>query len=310
MESGGILAGLRARGHLVANHTYDHPSLPAFVARGGDAADQLARTDAAIRDHVEGPVTFVRPPYGDWRLEGQTQSCVAASLNRSSLASRYVGPIGWDIDAGDVGFWGDGRSAAECAQAYLDAIEQAGRGIVLMHDSTADIPEIRPRNQALGMARILVPQLRKRGYRFLRLDTVPQIASAAQVSEFWTLTALDGSYLIPGSMPGEMRFAREIENLTMAVLGGVKRGPKRWALRTANGLFLSPRPDGDVLADAVSPGDRETLIAVPRGRARFALRTIDGLYLCRKPSDPDRLHSSAAPLEDSEIFTLAIISSQ
>ena len=59
---GGILAGLCARGHLIANHTFDHPSLPAFVARGGDVLDQLARTDDAIRPYVEGPVTFFRAP--------------------------------------------------------------------------------------------------------------------------------------------------------------------------------------------------------------------------------------------------------
>ena len=105
------------------------------------------------------------------------------ALNRSPLASRYVGPVGWDIDAGDVGFWRDGRSARDCAEAYLAAIERVRRGIVLMHDSTADIDEIRHRNQALGLARILVPELQRRGYRFVRLDEIPQIASAARGSE-------------------------------------------------------------------------------------------------------------------------------
>ena len=57
-----ILAGLRSRGHLVANHTFDHPSLPAFVARGDDVFGQIARTDAAIGDHVKGCPTFFRAP--------------------------------------------------------------------------------------------------------------------------------------------------------------------------------------------------------------------------------------------------------
>jgi peptidoglycan/xylan/chitin deacetylase (PgdA/CDA1 family) len=179
-----ILRVLRLQGHLVANHTYEHPSLPAFVDRGGDVEEQIARTDAAIRDYVEGPVTFFRAPYGDWRLRGQSRSIVADALNRSAIATRYVGPIGWDIDAGDVGFWRDGRTAEECAHAYLDAIERFGRGIVLMHDSTADIDEIRARNQALGLARELVPELRRRGFRFVRLDMIPQVARAAGGSLF------------------------------------------------------------------------------------------------------------------------------
>jgi hypothetical protein len=45
-----------------------------------------------------------------------------------------------------------------------------------MHDSTADIDEIQSCNQALGLARALLPELRRRGYRFVRLDAVPQIA--------------------------------------------------------------------------------------------------------------------------------------
>src|SRR5207248_8702146 len=192
-EFGEILATLRSLGHLVANHTFDHPSLPAFVAGGGDARGQLASTDEAIRDHVEGPVTFFRAPYGDWRLRGQARSNVAADLNRSSVASSHVGPIGWDVDAGDVGFWRDGRPAEECARAYLEAVERAGRGIVLMHDSTADVDEIRARNQALPLARALVPELQRRGYRFVRLDAIPQVASAARVSAQWTLAARDRS---------------------------------------------------------------------------------------------------------------------
>jgi peptidoglycan/xylan/chitin deacetylase (PgdA/CDA1 family) len=194
-EHGGILAGLRSLGHLVANHTFDHPSLPAFVDAGGDVQDQVARTDAAIRDHVDGPVAFFRAPYGDWTLRGHARSNVAAALNRSALATGYVGPIGWDIDAGDVGFWRDGRPAEECARAYLEAIERAGRGIVLMHDSTADIDEIRARNRALGLARALVPELRRRGYQFVRLDAIPQVAAAARGSAHRTLVASDGSYL-------------------------------------------------------------------------------------------------------------------
>ncbi len=181
-EFGDILAELRSLGHLVANHTYDHPSLPAFVDRGGDVHDQVARTDAAIRDHVDGPVTFFRAPYGDWWLHGQPRSIVAAALNRSELAPRYVGPIGWDIDAGDVGFWRDGRPPADCARAYLEAIERSGRGIVLMHDGTADIDWIRARNRALDLARELVPELRRRGFRFVRLDAIPQVLSLTSVS--------------------------------------------------------------------------------------------------------------------------------
>jgi peptidoglycan/xylan/chitin deacetylase (PgdA/CDA1 family) len=171
-----ILESLRAMGHLVANHTFDHPSLPGFVAGGGDALDQLARTDQAIRPYTRHGVSLFRAPYGDWRFKGQSRSNVAAVLNRSPLAKRYVGPIGWDIDGGDVGFWRDQRPVHECTHAYLDAIESIGRGIVLMHDSTADLEELRGRTRALALTRALVPELRRRGYTFVPLNEVPAVA--------------------------------------------------------------------------------------------------------------------------------------
>lgn len=306
-EFGDVLAGLRSLGHLVANHTYDHPSLPAFVARGGDARGQLARTDREIRDHVEGCATFFRAPYGDWWLRGQARSNVAADLNRSALAPRYVGPIGWDIDAGDVGFWRDDCPAEECASAYLEAIERIGRGIVLMHDSTADIDEIRPRNRALGLARLLVPELRRRGYRFVRLDAIPQVASAARVTSQWTLVARDGTYVSAPSSGKDVVFVSGSEAVPETILGVVELGANRRGLRGANGLFLSPRSSGEVVADADSLGERETLTAEVRVGGRIALRTIDGSYLTRGRDDTAHLRAEASSPGEPEMFTRIII---
>jgi peptidoglycan/xylan/chitin deacetylase (PgdA/CDA1 family) len=301
-QSGDILAVLRSFGHLVANHTFDHPSLPAFVARGGDAADQVARTDDAIRDHVEGTTIFFRAPYGDWRLRGETRSIVAEALNRSPVARGHVGPIGWDIDAGDVGFWRDDRPAEDCARAYLEAIGRVGRGIVLMHDSTADIDEIRSRNRALGLARSLVPELRRRGYRFVRLDEVPQVASAARVSSATTLVACDG-HLASSEPAGTgvslvARPAPEAED----IWGIVDLGADRWALRGANGQYLSPRRGGEVSCDAARPGRREALVVERLGGARIALRTVDGTYLTRGRGDDARLLSVATSRGERETF--------
>jgi peptidoglycan/xylan/chitin deacetylase (PgdA/CDA1 family) len=304
---GDILAGLKSHVHLVANHTFDHPSLPAFVAKGGDALGQLGRTDLAIRDHVEGRVTFFRPPYGDWRLRGQARSNVAAHLNRSATARSHVGPIGWDIDAGDVGYWRDGRPVEECAQAYLEAIERAGRGIVLMHDSTADIVEIRQRNRALRLARVLVPELRRRGYRFARLDAIPQVASAARVSSLWTLVAYDGTYVSAPPSGDHLVCVSRTEVAPDSILGGVRLGGNRWALRGANGLFLSPRRNGEVFSDAPSLGDRESLEVVHRGGGRFALRTIDGCYLTVTRDGPARLRADAPTPGDPETFTRLVV---
>ncbi len=297
-----ILEGLTRGGHLVANHTRDHPSLPAFVARGGDVVGQLAETDEAIRDHVEGPVSFFRPPYGDWRLKGQARSNVAEKLNLSPLAGRFVGPIGWDIDAGDVGFWRDDRSAADCARAYLEAVERIGRGIVLMHDNTADIPEIRVRNRAVELAHILIPELLKRGLRFVRLDEVPQVASAARVDSLLTLTASDGRLLVAPPPGDDVALTPASSTIPPeAIFGRVDQGSGRWALRAANGCFLSSQ--GDALrATAPFAGENETFAVKNRGDGAIILRTADGRHLGPPADGGERLRVLAPSRADREIF--------
>ena len=186
----GIVARLRAMGHLVGNHTDTHPVLAKFLRAGGDVTAEIAQADLAIGSpSAEGRITFLRAPYGDWRDEPMVLesgvppvlSTVAAQLNDARTFPHLVGPVGWDIDAHDWKFWKDGRSAEECGQAYLDAIEVAGRGIVLMHDSAESDP-LRANNRVLETIRWLVPILLERGYRFVRLDEVPGVASACEVS--------------------------------------------------------------------------------------------------------------------------------
>jgi peptidoglycan/xylan/chitin deacetylase (PgdA/CDA1 family) len=173
---------LRRWGHLIGNHTYSHPGLVAFAAAGGDVIDELERTDAAI-GAGDSP-TFFRAPYGNWRAtdgpggRDLPRSPVAAIANRSPLADRYIGPVNWDICAEDWNFWRRGDPPAACAAAYLAEVERVGRGIILMHDNSADEPESRRNNRACEATAILVPQLLNRGYRFVGLDEIPRIAAA------------------------------------------------------------------------------------------------------------------------------------
>jgi hypothetical protein len=48
-----------------------------------------------------------------------------------------------------------------------------------MHDSSED-ELLRHRNQTMQMTKMLVPALKERGYRFVRLNDVPQVREAAR----------------------------------------------------------------------------------------------------------------------------------
>jgi peptidoglycan/xylan/chitin deacetylase (PgdA/CDA1 family) len=182
-----VLRRLAGWGHGIGNHTWSHPGLVSVAVSGGDVVGELARTDALIRPHVAGGVVFFRPPYGNWRekaRDGKTDkgtSVVCRLLNRCGRFKDYVGPVNWDVCAEDWECWRQGLAPEEAARCYLAEAERVGRGIVLMHDSSEE-PALRPRNRTMEMTKLLVPMLRKRGFRFVPIEEVPQVRAALRAS--------------------------------------------------------------------------------------------------------------------------------
>jgi peptidoglycan/xylan/chitin deacetylase (PgdA/CDA1 family) len=163
----GDLDELVRMGHLVANHTWDHPAM----SEAGNPVSQVKDTDAEIAQYIPGNNFLFRAPYGDWA------GFVADILNSNGL-KKYVGPIFWDIGgelsggyAADWACWSNGLSAVNCGEGYLREIEDKGKGIVLMHDINPKTTE---------MVKYIVPKLIERGYTFTRTDLVPSLASQLQ----------------------------------------------------------------------------------------------------------------------------------
>jgi peptidoglycan/xylan/chitin deacetylase (PgdA/CDA1 family) len=280
-----VLDRLNGQGHLLANHTFDHPDLTRDVSDAQGLVDQLIRTDERIRTHNDGKTVFFRPPYGAWRPSGSAASVVARRLNESHRLAGYVGPIMCDVGGGDWAYWRDCRSPQECARDYLDQIERAGRGIVLMHDSTADIDEVRRRNQTYQLTTELIPLLKAKGYRFVRLDAVPQVASAALVSYQVTLQA-DGGLFVSGRHASDEIWVDGRPASGDLPLGVVVLDSGKVALRATQGMFLSAPSEGvgPVLANAPAVGDHETFEQEDLEEGRVVLRTVHGAYLgCETP---------------------------
>jgi peptidoglycan/xylan/chitin deacetylase (PgdA/CDA1 family) len=180
------LRKLSGWGHLIGNHTYSHPGLLALVHSGGDVVGELARTDALIREFVGTEFVLFRPPYGNWRAqtrpggpEDAPDSPVARLLRASGRFADYVGPVKWDIVAEDWACWERGIAVRDCARSHLGAVGRAGRGILLLHDSSDD-ERLVARNRTAELTVRLVPELKRRGYRFVGLDEVPQVRAAAR----------------------------------------------------------------------------------------------------------------------------------
>lgn len=163
-----ILPEVASLGHLIGNHTYCHAKpLPEALSIGWDIVTEIEMTDELIKKFNPANKIYFRAPWGEWNDE------VADTLNqqlRNSLD--HIGPFRWDIDGDDWRYWVNGQTAEEGAAAYLDKIIEANKGIILMHDSTADLLRAKINNRAYETIKILIPKLKSLGYQFIGLDKI------------------------------------------------------------------------------------------------------------------------------------------
>ena len=154
-------------GHIVGNHSYSHQDMPDFFSKGGDVGEEIRKVERLMAPVKPAASRYFRAPYGYWN------ESLSAYLNENLGGNvDYIGPVYWDISASDFDYWARAASASECARAYLAEIRKIGRGIVLMHDSTADYEIMKKNNLTLETVRILTPELKRLGYTFVNLDSI------------------------------------------------------------------------------------------------------------------------------------------
>lgn len=146
-----ILAAVRAAGHAVGNHSWDHPSFPLISIR--EAIGQIRRCRRAIGS---GGAAMFRPPYGH-------QS--AASQFAARLAGHRV--VTWSAIVPD---WLD----HDADWLFEEAAKQMRPGaIVLMHDGLIDFGDERYRDRSPTLAAVeRILRAFEGRYRFV---TVPEL---------------------------------------------------------------------------------------------------------------------------------------
>jgi peptidoglycan-N-acetylglucosamine deacetylase len=166
------LARIAAEGHLLANHTATHPQLTSrFDADPAELVSQIRIVHDEIAPLMKPADKFYfRAPFGSWK------SAHAAILNADPVLRNYVGPIFWDIGgdlimrdgyvmaSSDWACWKHKWSGATCAKGYLREIRRNNGGVVLMHCI---------HKQSGELVAAVLPALIEEGYRFVRLDQVP-----------------------------------------------------------------------------------------------------------------------------------------
>lgn len=169
-----VLGDIVRLGHRLGNHTLNHALLTHLAPEV--AVRQLVENQRRLDPFVTNELPLFRAPGGDW------DASIARAVISDPELGNLVGPVRWDIDEKD---W---QGSIECrspevesdcetapssssrrlkpsatARRYLQSIERARRGIVLLHDRVADVGS----RYALEVAKALVPALEAKGYVFV-----------------------------------------------------------------------------------------------------------------------------------------------
>ena len=73
-----IVARMKAEGHLIGNHSYNH--VPLTKAKTSAVCQALDRTSTLIQSITGSAPEYMRPPYGDWNEELECQAGMTTVL--------------------------------------------------------------------------------------------------------------------------------------------------------------------------------------------------------------------------------------
>lgn len=163
-----IVARVIAEGHMVANHSYNHPDF--HLLSSADQASQITRTDAILNKDMNGLRLF-RYPYGN-------STCSSNTLVKEL---GYKGIVGWHADSCDWAYesaLNKGLSAITDKHAKICEVATADKsnytnhvinfvhnrkhgGIVLLHDV---------RKVTANNLEQIILRFSEKGYSFTNLD--------------------------------------------------------------------------------------------------------------------------------------------
>ncbi|MCC6818850.1 MAG: polysaccharide deacetylase family protein, partial [Bacteroidia bacterium] len=243
VEHPDILEKLHQWGHIIGNHTFEHPDMPIYVGNNGDIRDQIIRTNVLIEKYNRNGLIYFRAPYGKWSPE------VANALNTSLRSShKMCGPVYWQIPGIDCYFWKLGKSVDETVDAYVNEIETHGKGIIVMHDEIADMDSVKPLNKTLELTKALIPLLKNKGYNFIGLDEIAHPALKDPLTDAFALLSPKGCSLKYEDVNhGKVFWSNAGVNDALVHWSLLRKGEGKVCLLTQSGKFLMAQPNASEL---------------------------------------------------------------
>ena len=209
-----LLRRIWDEGHEIGDHTYTHPNLAAVPIE--QQRLELTATQRVIEANLGRSTVLFRPPYNA-DAEPVTADEVQPILHAADLGyttvGEYLDPEDWNLVTVDSTGEEHPRQASDIVHDVLEEVANGHGNTVLLHDGGGD------RSRTVEALRALIPELRRRGYRFV---TVSELAGLRRDQVMPPLAAHD-------------RSLRGVDRATFDVLFVVQTF-LYWAFLTAIGL--------------------------------------------------------------------------
>lgn len=144
-------------GHTLGNHTYFHPKLTKLNRE--EQKEEIEITQTEIKKCADKLPRWFRAPYG---AQNETTLQVAGEVGLNTAL--------WTVDTND---W---RKTATSKSIADEVLKSQGQDIVIMHDATDANPKLKSpessdtRQNTVEALKEIIPQLKKRGFKFVTLD--------------------------------------------------------------------------------------------------------------------------------------------
>jgi peptidoglycan-N-acetylglucosamine deacetylase len=164
-------------GHCIANHTYNHASMPTIESR--ERRKELRMCSQALRPYEQ---PFFRPPYG--------HQSIGSHIDAHRLGYQV---IGWDVSGGD---WSD-KSAEWMAERMISRIRKGS--ILILHDRLSCAPNQAYFDRLPMIEALRLVLTRYKQYRFVTIPELLRLGRPVRVNWYWKadvnwLATLEGDF--------------------------------------------------------------------------------------------------------------------
>jgi len=160
-----------AEGHEIGNHTFTHPNLAEISPQRAQL--ELNATRRVIESELGRSTVLFRAPFSA-DAEPTTADEVTPILRAAKLGYVTVGatydPEDWNLVEGDARGESRPRTSWDIAIAVLKQVHEFRGNAVLLHDGGGD------RACTVEALRMLIPALKREGYRFVTVSTLAGLA--------------------------------------------------------------------------------------------------------------------------------------